>query len=104
MRYHGLNHTALLPGSTIFQHDGAPADICNDTRVYLSRKLGSQWISNRGPTNWDARSPDLTPLDFFLWERVKNKVPAQQTISLQHIKTRITGGVRSVDAENLSKV
>ncbi len=104
LRYYGLNHIAQMPGSPILQQDGAPAHTSNATREYLSIKLGSQWISKRGPTNWPARSPDLTPLEFFLWGYVKDQVYAEQIRSLQHLKTRITRAVRSVDAETLSRV
>ncbi len=104
LRYYRLNHIAQWPGSPIFQQEGAPAHTSNAAREYLSRKPGSQWISKRGPTNWPARSPDLTSLDFFLWGFVKDKVYAGQIRSLQHLETRITRAVRSVDAETLSKV
>ena len=32
------------------------------------------WIGRGGPTSWPPRSPDVTPLDFFLWGYVKTKV------------------------------
>ena len=104
LRYYGLNHIAQLPGSPIFQQDGAPAHTSNATREYLTRKLGNQWISKRGPTNWPARSPDLTPLDFFLWGYVKDKVYAVRIHSLQHLRTRITRAIRSIDTATLSRV
>jgi hypothetical protein len=33
-----------------------------------------RWIDRSGPIAWPPRSPDLTPLDFFLWGYVKNIV------------------------------
>ena len=33
-----------------------------------------KWIGRGGPIAWPPRSPDLTPLDFFLWRHVKNVV------------------------------
>jgi len=28
----------------------------------------NRWIGRGEPQNWPARSPDLTPLEFFLWK------------------------------------
>ncbi|KAJ4429330.1 hypothetical protein ANN_26334 [Periplaneta americana] len=33
-----------------------------------------RWIGRGGPVAWPAQSPDLTPLDFFLWGCMKEKV------------------------------
>jgi hypothetical protein len=30
-----------------------------------------RWIGRGGPTAWSARSPDLNPLDFYLWKHLK---------------------------------
>ncbi|CAH2087438.1 unnamed protein product [Euphydryas editha] len=37
-------------------------------------KLNGRVFSQRGDVNWQSRSCDLTPLDFFLWEYLKEKV------------------------------
>ena len=50
-----------------FQHDGAPAHFDVRARTYLNRTYPGKWIGRIGPQAWPARSPDLTPLDFFLW-------------------------------------
>lgn len=38
----------------------------------------SRWIGRGGPVAWPARSPDLTPLDFYLWGDVKRRVYATE--------------------------
>uniref|UniRef100_A0A2R5LFM4 Putative transposable element n=1 Tax=Ornithodoros turicata TaxID=34597 RepID=A0A2R5LFM4_9ACAR len=53
-------------GKLWFQHDGAPAHSSSQARAYLDRAFPSRWIGRYGPVSWPARSPDLTPLDFFL--------------------------------------
>lgn len=58
----------------IFQHDGAPAHYSRSVKDYLNNRFGSRWIGRGGSVSWPARSPDLTPLDFFLWGYVKNEV------------------------------
>ncbi|KAG5899890.1 hypothetical protein JTB14_012353 [Gonioctena quinquepunctata] len=48
-----------------FQQDGAPAHYYGAVRRYLDEEYRGRWIGRRGSIEWPARSPDLTPLDFF---------------------------------------
>lgn len=57
-----------------FQHDGAPTHFGNIVREHLNAMFGQHWIGRRGPTPWPPRSPDLTPLDFYVWGRMKDLV------------------------------
>lgn len=54
-----------------YQHDECPAhNLAHDyLQVFVNRIIG-----NRGNICWTARSPDLSPNDFFLWGHVKQKV------------------------------
>ena len=52
--------------SIIFQQDGAPSHFSSDVRQYLDNHFPNRWIGRGGPIRWAPRSPDLTPLDFFL--------------------------------------
>lgn len=56
-----------------FMHDGAPGHFSHLARNYLSRAnvYGNHWIGRGGPVAWPPRSPDLNPLDFFLWGHCK---------------------------------
>ena len=45
LRYYGLQHMQPLPGSPIFQQDGAPVYTANTVKEYLSRKLVNNWIT-----------------------------------------------------------
>lgn len=49
----------------VFQQDGAPPHFARHVREFLGQHFPAQWIGRRGPMEWPARSPDLTPLDFF---------------------------------------
>ncbi|KAJ4432790.1 hypothetical protein ANN_21429 [Periplaneta americana] len=40
----------------------------------LNEQFSGHWIGRRGPVEWPARSPDLTPLDFFFWGYIKNLI------------------------------
>ncbi|KAG5889187.1 hypothetical protein JTB14_019204 [Gonioctena quinquepunctata] len=47
-----------------FQQDGAPPHYYGAVRRYLDEEYRGRWIGRRGSTEWPARSPELTPLDF----------------------------------------
>ena len=50
----------------IFHQDGAAAHYSLRVRTWLHNKRPENWIGRGGPVEWPARSPDLTPCDFFL--------------------------------------
>ena len=52
--------------SKIFQQDGAPPHCGSHVRRILDATFPNRWIERDGPTPWPPRSPDITPLDFFL--------------------------------------
>lgn len=59
----------------IYQHDGAPPHVDANVTRYLNREYNNRWIGRFGPIIvWPPRSPDLTPLDFFLWSGLKTEV------------------------------
>ena len=49
-----------------FQQDGALPHFHRDVRGCLDENLQNRWIGRRGAVEFPARSPDLTPMDFFL--------------------------------------
>jgi len=57
-----------------FQHDGAPPHFARSVREHLNETFGQRWIGRNGPIKWPPRSPDLTPLDFYLWGVCKDMV------------------------------
>ena len=58
----------------IFQQDGAPPNYERNVRKFLDDVFPNRWIGRCGPMTWASRSPDLTPLDFFVWGFLKNEV------------------------------
>ena len=50
----------------IFQEDGASAHFAKSIRSWLNEKFDNRWIGRGGSISWAPRSPDMTPLDFFL--------------------------------------
>lgn len=82
-----------------FQQDGAPAHSVAAVTQFLDNSFPNRWIGLRGPIVWPARSPDLTPLDFFLWGYLKSKVYATPPQSLQELRNRIIQVCRDIPVE-----
>ena len=53
---------------------------------------------------WPARSPDLTPLDFFLWGYLKSKVYANDPQDPKALKSAIKKEVRLISKETCQNV
>jgi hypothetical protein len=58
--------------------------------------MTGRWIGTSGPIAWPPKSPNLTPLDFFLWGYVKNTVYKVKINDLQHLKARMRDSVATV--------
>ena len=80
---------------------GAPPHWGLCVRDFLNEVFPNRWIGRDGPTPWPARSPDITPLDFFLWGYVKDNVYRTPICDLQTLKTRIKEAIASVTFEML---
>jgi hypothetical protein len=52
---------------------------------------------------WPARSPDITPLDFFLWGYVKSIVFRTPANRLDELKTRIRNAISAIPANMLHR-
>jgi hypothetical protein len=46
-------------------------------------------MSTYGPVQWLARSPDIIPLDYFLWGHLKTAVYENLPINLNDLKNKI---------------
>ena len=64
---------------------------CNICSIwFLDATFPNRWIGRDGTTPWPPRSPDITPLDFFLWGYVKDKVFSTPVPDITNLKARIT--------------
>lgn len=79
-----------------FQHDGAPAHSSVGIRNHLNTLFPDRWIGRGGPVLWPARSPDLTPLDFFLWGHVKAIVYETPVNTINELRERIVAAFERV--------
>lgn len=87
-----------------FQQDGAPPHYALPVRQWLDETFPGQWIGRRGAQEWPPRSPDLTPLDFFLWGYLKTEVYKTQPENIDDLKARITQTCRQIPRETFRKV
>ncbi len=90
--------------SIIFQQDGAPPHFALDVRTTLNREFPGRWIGRRGSIEWPARSPDLNPLDFFLWGHLKSVVYKTQPTSLEDLRERIVMECRNLTNDMFENV
>ena len=74
------------------QQDGAPAHNTGAVRDYLLSIFRGRLIANNGPIKWPPRSPDLTPLDFFLWGHLKTLVYDTPIRDREDLLARIRNG------------
>ena len=74
-----------------YMHDGAPAHSTQVVQQFLRERFPGRWIGRgvEAPISWPPRSPDLTPLDFYLWGRVKSLVYSVQITSVDQLRLRI---------------
>ncbi|KAJ8918613.1 hypothetical protein NQ315_013119 [Exocentrus adspersus] len=62
----------------VFQQDGAPPHSIGAVTDYLNQRF-HVWIGRNAPIKWPPNSPDLTPLDTFLWGTLKDRICSFQT-------------------------
>ena len=80
----------------IFMQDGAPPHFSCFVTDVLNERFRDAWIGRGGPIPWSPRSPDLSPLDFFLWGYIKNIVYAEKIRNIHHLQERITSAIETV--------
>ena len=85
----------------VFQQDGAPPHWGLIVRDFLNETFPNRWIGRNGPTPWPPRSPDITPLDFFLWGYVKHRVYRTPVRDVETLQSRIIEVLATVNEEML---
>lgn len=87
-----------------FQHDGAPTHYPATVREYLNGQFPNRWFGRNGPSRWPPRSPDLTPLDFFLWGHFKAEVYATEPADEMETMARIMATQTTITPEMLAEM
>jgi hypothetical protein len=78
-------------------HDGAMAHFSRAVGDVLSNTYHDQWIfRGGGPTAWPPRSPDLNPLDFYLWGHLRTLVYAAPVDNEEALPHRIVDACQTI--------
>ena len=83
--------------------DRAPPHFSCFVTDVLNERFPDASIGRGGPIPWPPRSPDLTPLDFFLWRYIKNIVYAEKIRNIQHLQEKITSAIETVTRDMIQK-
>lgn len=86
------------------QQHGATAHTSCANLAWLNDRFGGRLISRRSAVNWPAHSPDLTPLDFFLWGYLKSVVYQEVPESLAALKQAIRAAIRAIPLATCARV
>lgn len=93
-----------VPLNVWFQQDGAPPHYDRNVRNFLNLTFTNRWIGRRGSIEWPARSPDLSPLDFYFWGYLKNSVYSSRPNNLHELQQRIITTALAINVETFSNV
>lgn len=89
----------------IFQLDGCSIHNAVIVRAWLDENFPNRWIGrNSGLVEFPPRSPDLTPLDFFLWGVLKEKVYKTRPTNTEELRERIRQACAEITPNQLLNV
>ncbi|KZC05864.1 hypothetical protein WN55_06861 [Dufourea novaeangliae] len=84
------------------QHDGCPAHYARRVSYARNELYPNKWIGRGGLVSWPPHSPNLTPLDFFLWGALKDAAYQEVPITPENMKQRIIAACARISSEILS--
>ena len=92
-----LNNSFENENEVCFQQDGAPRHFHANVRNFLGRTFIQRWIGRRGSApEFPPRSPDVTPLDFYLSGTLKNTVYATKPETLEEMRDQIEHAINDI--------
>ena len=69
----------------------------------LRQTFPGRLISKFGDVEWPARSPDLSPLHYFLWGYLKEKVYHNKSTNITQLKGAIEEEIQSIGQEMVTR-
>jgi hypothetical protein len=72
-----------------------------DTRVFLRQHFQNRWTERRVSVAWPPKSPDLTPLDYYVWICKKSLVYALKSTTRVELSNRITDSTVHIRYDSL---
>ncbi|KAJ8866442.1 hypothetical protein PR048_032285 [Dryococelus australis] len=85
------------------QHDGCPAHNAVCARRVLDQKYPGRWTGCGRPVQGAARSPDLNPLNFFLWGYLKGDVYRDIPTTPENMQGRIVRAYNTLQQATLGE-
>lgn len=101
---------AIIPREQVlndiwYQQDGCPAHNTREVQELLMQEFNNKLIANHGPISWPARSPDIAPLDFYLWGYVKNEVyEFEPPATIEQLEERVRDVLNNINGNTIRKV
>lgn len=86
-----------------YQMDGAPAHSTRDVDRELTQNFEDRWIGRNGPLRWPPRSPDLNPVDFFLWGYIKDQVYSTPVRTREELEARVRTAFRRLNPNHIHR-
>lgn len=86
-----------------FQQDGAPPHNSRRVMEYLNNLYGERLIANQGHIRWPPRSPDLTPLDYYVWGTLKNKVYKTSSNTREELQNKVVRALNEITPAELRR-
>ena len=71
------------------QQDGANPHSLHESLAWLQQRFPDRLISRRCDPQWSPHSPDLNPLDFYLWGYLKDRVYGNNPQTIPDLKAAI---------------
>ena len=87
-----------------FMQDGAPPHSANKSLALLREKFGERFIASKTNIPWASHSPDLNPLDFFLWGYAKDNVYKCRPADCQALKKSIGEFICGIPSDMCERV
>ncbi|OXU20115.1 hypothetical protein TSAR_016502 [Trichomalopsis sarcophagae] len=78
------------------QQDGDPPHYARLVRNFLNDRFPNRWIGRGGPIAWSPRSPDLTPLDFYLWGYLNDTVYRERPTTANDMRISIENACANI--------
>lgn len=99
-----LHQNKLSTDEIWLMHDGASAHKAQEVQDSLNFYFPKKWMGKGGEIEWPARSPDLTPADFWLWGYLADCVYANPITTLAQLKNRIIQEISKITKKMIEHV
>jgi len=87
-----------------FQQDGATPHTSSAVLDWIKDTFEDRVISLKTQYAWPPHSPDLSPLDFYLWGFLKDRVYKPSPTTLKELKANIKREIRGINNETCKAV